>query len=113
MSKLYNNARDPTKKTLGTGYGSRLKAVQTLKIIKTVPKTKQTTTVLDTNPTTATSVSAIRKRIAFVLYESSKYAALVVSRGVNDTCAPLLCDAAVVPAAPLVQPVRSLELIPV
>ena len=46
MSKLYNNARDPTKKTLGTGYGSRLKAVQTLKIIKTVPKTKQTQIVV-------------------------------------------------------------------
>ena len=46
MSKLYNGARDPSKKTLGTGYGSRLKAVQTLKIIKTVPKTKQTQIVV-------------------------------------------------------------------
>ena len=78
-----------------------------------VPNTKHTTTVEETNPTIATSVSAIRNRIAFVLYESSKYAALVVKRGVNDTCALLLCDAAVVPAAPLVQPVRLLVLIPV
>ena len=40
MSKLYNNARDPTKKTLGTGYGSAKKAKDTLKIIKTLPEVK-------------------------------------------------------------------------
>ena len=42
MSKLYNNARNPSKKTLGTGYGSREKAIETLEIIKKVPKVKQT-----------------------------------------------------------------------
>lgn len=46
MSKLYNNARDPSKKTLGTGYGSKEKAIETLKIIKSVPKVKQTQIVV-------------------------------------------------------------------
>ena len=46
MSKLYNNAREPSKKTLGTGYGNRLKAIETLKIIKSVPKVKQTQIVV-------------------------------------------------------------------
>ena len=46
MSKLYNNARDPSKKTLGTGYGSAEKAKQTLEIIKTVPEVKQTQIVV-------------------------------------------------------------------
>lgn len=46
MSKLYNNARDPSKKTLGTGYGSKVKAIETLKIIKSVPKVKQTQIVI-------------------------------------------------------------------
>ena len=46
MSKLYNNARDPSKKTLGTGYGSKEKAIETLKIIKSVPKIKQTQIVV-------------------------------------------------------------------
>ena len=41
MSKLYNNARDPSKKTLGTGYGSAKKAKETLEIIKKVPEVKQ------------------------------------------------------------------------
>ena len=46
MSKLYNNARNPSKKTLGTGYGSKEKAIETLKIIKSVPKVKQTQIVV-------------------------------------------------------------------
>ena len=46
MSKLYNNACDPSKKTLGTGYGSKEKAIETLKIIKSVPKVKQTQIVV-------------------------------------------------------------------
>ena len=46
MSKLYNNARDPSKKTLGTGYGTKEKAIETLKIIKSVPKVKQTQIVV-------------------------------------------------------------------
>jgi len=37
MSKLYNDARNSSKKTLGTGYGNRSKAIETLKIIKSVP----------------------------------------------------------------------------
>ena len=41
MSKLYNDARNPSKKTLGTGYGSEKKARETLKIIKTLPEVKQ------------------------------------------------------------------------
>ena len=41
MSKLYNNAKDPSKKTLGTGYGSKIKAENTLKIIKKLPEVKQ------------------------------------------------------------------------
>lgn len=41
MSKLYNNAKDLSKKTLGTGYGSAKKAKDTLKIIKSVPEVKQ------------------------------------------------------------------------
>lgn len=41
MSKLYNNARDSSKKTLGTGYGSAKKARDTLKIIKSLPEVKQ------------------------------------------------------------------------
>ena len=41
MSKLYNNAKDPSKKTLGTGYGSKQKAENTLKIIKNLPEVKQ------------------------------------------------------------------------
>lgn len=41
MSKLYNNARNPSKKTLGTGYGSAKKAKETLEIIKKVPEVKQ------------------------------------------------------------------------
>lgn len=41
MSKLYNNAKDPSKKTLGTGYGSKIKAEKTLKIIKKLPDVKQ------------------------------------------------------------------------
>jgi hypothetical protein len=46
MSKLYNNARDQSKKTLGTGYGSKEKAIETLKIIKSVPQVKQTQIVV-------------------------------------------------------------------
>ena len=46
MSKLYNNARDPSKKTLGTGYGNRSKAIETLKIIKSVQEVKQTQIVV-------------------------------------------------------------------
>ena len=41
MSKLYNDARNPSKKTLGTGYGSKKKARETLKIVKTLPEVKQ------------------------------------------------------------------------
>ena len=41
MSQLYNNAHDPSKKTLGTGYGTPEKAKKTLKIIKNLPETKQ------------------------------------------------------------------------
>ena len=41
MSKLYNNARDPSKKTLGTGYGNAEKARSTLEIIKPLPEIKQ------------------------------------------------------------------------
>ena len=41
MSRLYNNAKDPSKKTLGTGYGSKQKAENTLKIIKKLPEVKQ------------------------------------------------------------------------
>ena len=41
MSKSYNNARNPTTKTLGTGYGSKEKAIKTLQIIKKLDKVKQ------------------------------------------------------------------------
>ena len=41
MSKLYNNAKNPTKKTLGTGYGTKEKALDTLEIIKKLPEIKQ------------------------------------------------------------------------
>lgn len=41
MSQLYDNAKNLTKKTLGTGYGNKEKALKTLLIVQKIPLIKQ------------------------------------------------------------------------
>ena len=41
FDKLYNHNKNPSQSIKGTGYGSKKKALETLKIIKTAPLTKQ------------------------------------------------------------------------
>ena len=41
FDKLYNHNKNPSQSIKGTGYGSKKKALETLKIIKTTPLTKQ------------------------------------------------------------------------